>query len=608
MKQLIENHINSSGIGPIKVLCDYYDVLSAQNKLIPEQYTDEGIDYVLLLNHDGELVDIIDYHHEELRMNGKKEKIMTVQTIERLPKRVQKKDTAYPLDHRGKYIFGLKAGKEHFSSSTTEQKAFESFITLNMELTKGLDTPLIKAYRKFMKRWQPTENLQNPVLLPLLKKFELHKFILALVDEPMKFIHNDPAWIEHWTDIYNTQDIPSKHLIQDSITGQQNQLNTRIHEKIKRLPGGLSQGNSLVAFKYDSYMSYNHENQNANSTDYNANISYKQMLKYTAALNYILDTQQYIKIKQLVIIPIVLNKTKNMTDNLLGWLNNLDNQEDQEKQLQNYIQSRLCQAKTGLINKKQLIDLEDYNTDVYLLGLEANAARIMVKLFIHQSFGKIVQNIADFQTEIQMTEIAKPVSLYTLIRQTMPNDIQESDERLANHLLTNIIRNNTIPQSIYRQIIRRILIEPDSLNNVKIGMIKKYLNDIGKEITMTLNTNTTETAYIYGQIFAVVERAQYLAQGKINRTLKDQYFRMALSRPSRVFPRLITMMHKYLKKINRNNKAQHNYLNKQLGDLIVKLGNSENLTKLSDREKGLFIMGYYQQREIFYKSIKDNDK
>ena len=93
----------------------------------------------------------------------------------------------------------------------------------------------------------------------------------------MKFIHNDPAWIEHWTDIYNTQDIPSKHFIQDSITGQQNQLNTRIHEKIKRLPGGLSQGNSLVAFKYDSYMSYNHENQNANSTDYNANISYKQM-------------------------------------------------------------------------------------------------------------------------------------------------------------------------------------------------------------------------------------------------------------------------------------------------------------------------------------------
>lgn len=594
--------IEGVGLDPIKILCDYYDVLNAQKKLIPEEYTDERIDYVLLLNRDGQLVDIMDHHYEEIRISGKKEKAVTLGTLERLPKRVQKKDSAYALDHRGKYVLGLTVDNDQFVCSNTEQKAFDTFVAENSQLIENLHTPLIDAYRQFMATWKPSENLQHPKLLPLLKKFDQQKFIFALEEEPTKFLHNEPTWVEHWLNVYHAKDIPSAHVIQDSTTGEKNQLNTRIHEKIKRMPKGLGQGNSLVSFKYDGYMSYNHENQKSQSTDYNANISYQQMVKYTTALNYILENRQFIQMNNLVLIPIVLNKEKDTTDDLLAWLNNDLSNQDHAQQLQQYLQTRLSQSKAGLINQTQLVALDDYDTDVYLLGLEANSARIMVKLFERQSYGRLIQNIADFQTDIQMTPEAKPVSMYILSKQTIPSFKDKPDDRIANQLLSAVIRNNTIPRSVYRQILKRLNVEPDSFNGIKAGMLKKYLNDNRKEITMTLNTNATEPAYIYGQIFALIEQIQYKALGKVNRNIKKQYFATALTKPSKTFPRLITMVQKYLDKFK--NDGQRIYYDKILSELIVRLEDTLP-KKFNEKEKGLFALGYYQQRETFYAPKKE---
>lgn len=595
---------------PIEVLCVYHDILKEQGLLVPEEFTDENINYIAVLNAKGELTDIIDHQHQETRMIGKKEKIVTVPTKERLPKRVQEKDKPYALDHRTKYVFGLKLNKNELLATKTELEAFNIMAEHNLAIIKGIESPVVNAYRKFLETWNPEENTENPLLLALGKDFDKAKVIFALDTDLNNYLHNEPKMIDKWLEYYHKQKVPSLYEAQDAITGKANQPMTRTHEKIKGLPGGLGQGNLLVAFKYDGYESFNHENQNKKSESYNANIGYQTMQKYTKALNYILEKRQFIVLDNLVLIPIVLTQNTNTTNDLIAWLKNDSDTNNEE--LKHYITKRLQQAKSGQISNEELIDLNRYDTDVYLLGLEANSARVMIKLFEHQSFGKIIENIANLQTDIQVKKDKPRIyPLYQIAKQTLPSySDKNADTIVVRQLLASIIRNNTIPDNIFNQIMRRIKIEPKNLNDIKYGMIQKYIHDINKTqrkdtTFMEVNTPETTPAYLYGRMFAIIERIQNAALGDLNRNVKDQYFASVLTKPTRTFPRLIANAQKHLKKIENEGYSIH--LNKLLTETIAQLDTTGFADHLSNKEQGLFIIGYYQQRQKFF-AKKDKSK
>jgi CRISPR-associated protein Csd1 len=114
--------------------------------------------------------------------------------------------------------------------------------------------------------------------------------------------------------------------------------------------------------------------------------------------------------------------------------------------------------------------------------------------------------------------------------------------------------------------------------------------------------------YILGRLFAVLERIQQRANPNINTTIKERYLDSATTVPFAVFPTILKLAEKHLKVIKRNNPEEGLYLEKQLVQLNGRI--HESYPKhLNLEEQGVFILGYYHQKQSFYekKEKKENE-
>ena len=117
---------------------------------------------------------------------------------------------------------------------------------------------------------------------------------------------------------------------------------------------------------------------------------------------------------------------------------------------------------------------------------------------------------------------------------------------------------------------------------------------------MSLNSTYDHPAYVLGRLFAVLEKAQQEALGvNINATIKDRYFTSACATPASVFPTLLRLSHHHTSKAEYGNR-----LDRQIQDLLDMLEAKPFPARLSLEEQGVFVLGYYHQRNAFY--VKSN--
>jgi len=147
------------------------------------------------------------------------------------------------------------------------------------------------------------------------------------------------------------------------------------------------------------------------------------------------------------------------------------------------------------------------------------------------------------------------------------------------------------PVSLLQNVILRIRAE-HNVTYERAASIKAYLaRNKRRENLMSLDENATDVSYVYGRIFAVLEKVQKKANPGIKVTIKDKYFTSACAIPTRVFPTLLKLSVHHLSKLDTRI-----YWEKQLTSLIGKLSPSiKNLSTLTQEEQGMFILGYYHQ-------------
>ena len=122
---------------------------------------------------------------------------------------------------------------------------------------------------------------------------------------------------------------------------------------------------------------------------------------------------------------------------------------------------------------------------------------------------------------------------------------------------------------------------------------------------MSLDENSTDKNYVYGRIFYVLEAIQEAANPGLNATIKDKYFTSACSTPGSVFPNLLKLSAHHLRKLETARKI---YFEKQLTDLMSKLSPStKNSSILTLEEQGIFILGYYHQKQERYKKRESKE-
>lgn len=483
------------------------------------------------------------------------------------------------------------------------KQCFDCFRSVGNKVLENSDDEFSTVIKKFLQKdYSEFENLSD--LLTELNCTEttvddiLNKGANLLLMPLGKFPTDSKAICESWNSYYEHSDAPKGVCL---VTGKDDHI-AKLHPVIKGIRGAQAAGASLVSFNATAFDSYGKEN------GYNAPVSEYAAFAYTSALNKLVsDNDHRIFAGDTTVVCWTEDGESAYQDVFAGIFNSDD--EVKQKDLRDTIVSIV----NGNEVKWEGIPLNPSN-NFYILGISPNSARLSVRFFIQNTFGKVMENLLKNQ---QRMEMVKPgfekfnyIPLWRILGETVNKKSRDKrcKPHLAGDVLNSIINDYNYPSTLYYGILGRISAE-QNINWVKASVLKAYLlknydSKYKEEITVDYNENSNNKAYLLGVLFSNLEEIQNTANPGIKSTIRDRYFTAASSTPSRVFPILIDLAQNHIKKIP-NVGAKVN-CQKMLTETMSKLGDKfPNRLKLD--EKGMFQLGYYQRTQERFTGKEDKE-
>ena len=121
---------------------------------------------------------------------------------------------------------------------------------------------------------------------------------------------------------------------------------------------------------------------------------------------------------------------------------------------------------------------------------------------------------------------------------------------------------------------------------------------------MSLDKTNTDPPYLLGRLFAVFERVQEIAAERdLNRSIRDTYFGAAMATPRSVYPRLHHLYQIHLRDVKRKRLSTSRYFEALQLEINGKLDAKKayDVAIVGLRDQGIFTIGYYHQRQDFYR-------
>lgn len=497
------------------------------------------------------------------------------------------------------YVFGY----DNSNKPDRAKQCFDCFRNVGNKVLENTDDEFSTVIKKFLQKdYSEFENLSD--LLTELNCAEttvddiLNKGANLLLMPLGKFPTDSKAICESWNSYYEHSDAPKGVCL---VTGKDDHI-AKLHPVIKGIRGAQAAGASLVSFNATAFDSYGKEN------GYNAPVSEYAAFAYTSALNKLVsDNDHKVFSGDTTVVCWTEDGESAYQDVFAGIFNSDD--EVKQKDLHDTIVSIV----NGNEVKWEGIPLNPSN-NFYILGISPNSARLSVRFFIQNTFGKVMENLLKNQ---QRMEMVKPgfekfnyIPLWRILGETVNKKSRDKKckPHLAGDVLNSIINDYNYPSTLYYGILGRISAE-QNINWVKASVLKAYLlknydSKYKEEITVDYNENSNNKAYLLGVLFSNLEEIQNTANPGIKSTIRDRYFTAASSTPSRVFPILIDLAQNHIKKIP-NVGAKVN-CQKMLTETMSKLGDKfPNRLKLD--EKGMFQLGYYQRTQERFTGKEDKE-
>lgn len=592
----------------IQALNEYYGILAKSGNVLPDGYSKVMIKYIVCLTSEGKIDSIMPYL-KKIDLSDGKEKLVPREAV--MPKRTEKSGIeANIIEHRPLYLFGLNYVKDVFTPEDRTNKAKKShdaFVKSNLKFLDELDSPVINAYRSFILNWNPESEINNEKILGIGKGYNNAGYVFCLTGYPDKLLHDDPKVKEKWERCYaakQQEEIEQKYTAQCAVSGRIEPI-ARTHGKIKGVYEGSTTGSVLVGCNNQSEFSYGLKQA------YNSKISESVMNKYTEALNYLLESRKHkILLDDMTVLFWAMNDKESSEDLLINMMCGENQDVLTADQTEEMLRSILKSAQNGTLTKDGLNVLGDIdpNVDFYMVGLKPNSSRLAIKFIYRRKFGDILFNVANYQKDIHVTEDMHPIPLYIIKKElTAEKKDTKATTALYAELIKSIIYGYSYPEELIGLIVKRIKTDTDSrISPVRAGIIKACINrNYAKreEITMELNLDNDNQAYLCGRLFAVLEKLQQEAVGNVNRTIKDAYFASAASTPELVFPKLIILAQNHLNKVKRPG-----FFNSWFEEIIGKLKEEFPHGTFSLQDQGRFIIGYYQQKQVLYAKKEDTQK
>lgn len=571
----------------LSALNSYYETLLAEGKVEQPGWTTRKVTFVLELAQDGSLRNIVP------APDGGLQKVVPEQV-----KRASGIVSNFLCDN-STYFLGIDAkGKP-----TRSARCFEAARELHHEMLDEADSPVARSVLAFFDRWNPEAAGSHEAVArageDLLKGGNL--IFSVLTDAGMLFPTEDreiiAAWDRHGEDADNSDDMVCL------VTGKRAPV-ARLHPSIKGLRGAQASGATLVGFNAPSFESYGHDGEQGR----NAPVSVGATQAYAAALNYLLsDPLHHAQIGDTTVVFWSEHHDEGNAEafDLFTFRSKPQRDKMDPKAVDATIGSMLENYAKG----KPIGSDVDLSARFYILGLAPNSARVAVRFFLQDEFGSMLDNIAKHYRQLQIVHVPGLVdhsTPYWLLRAVENENSSKPvvSSELSASFLQAILSGTRYPESLYQNALLRVHATQE-VTYERAAIVKAYLlrnrNRSEEEITVTLNEELTEQAYLLGRLFALFENIQKRANGTV--TITSRYFNAANTTPAAVFPTLYKLSLAHLGKIERDAGGLARYFAGLRNELLTKarVGDEpmRQMTfpkRLTVEQQGSFILGYEMQR------------
>ena len=578
----------------LQALAKHYENLAAEGKVSKDGWCEAKVSYAIELMPDGKVKGFISLKTEEER--GKKK--VWVSTTRMVPQMVTRSSgvSANFLCDNSKYMLGF----DKDGSSKRILECFQAAKEKHLELLEKVEGEMAVAIKAFFETWNPEKEEEK------LKEAEIWE---ALTDGGNLIFYmngceaqEDEEIKELWNEKQNSCDgEEGGNTGICLVTGKKAEI-SRIHRTIKGVPGAQSSGAALVSFNAPAFESYGKEQS------YNAPVGKYAEFAYTTALNYLLSQRNYtFQLGDTMVVYWAENGQKAYQDVFsFALVPTVDNRET-------------IREIFDCIKKDQPIKVEDIEMDseqrFYILGLAPNAARLSVRFFYQDSFGKILEHISEHYERMKIVQPSWETREYMSIRDMLMDTVNQNSRdkspipNMAAMVMQAVLSGGRYPASLYTDTLIRIRADQGErkLSWGRTAILKAYLirNTNWKEGVnyMGLNKENSEQPYLLGRLFAVLEFIQKDTNPGIKATIRDRYFNSACATPASVFPILIKLMNSHIKKLERDNLGAKISYENQLTEIMGKL--DEFPRRLTLEEQGKFDLGYYHQVQDKYTKRED---
>jgi CRISPR-associated protein Csd1 len=384
----------------------------------------------------------------------------------------------------------------------------------------------------------------------------------------------------------------------------------RLHTAIKGVWGAQSSGANIVSFNLDAFNSWGKQQGG------NAPISQAAAFAYTTALNHLLDRNSRQRMQVGDASTVFWAQRRDDSD-MEGWFAELFKASDDPDAHTERIRALLDAVHSGRFDGGQ------GDARFFVLGLAPNAARIAVRFWHDATVSEIAMRAREWFDDLRIARGPNDPEFPALFPLLLSSAVLHKADNIAPELGGDVMRSvldgTPLPVTLMQAVVQRcradqakktdtgkpvanVSYHRAALLKAGINRLIKHRQFAGKEITVSLDLQNTEPAYLFGRLFSTYERVQAdAARRDLNRSVRDTYFGAAMSNPASVFPRLIQLNQHHMRDLRRDNPGRHKFCDRVLGEIWDKLDASARWPATQSlAQRAVFALGYYHQRQAFF--------
>lgn len=499
---------------------------------------------------------------------------------------------------KSEYSLGITSGNKEKA-----KKKFAAFVEFHeRHLSSSQDIGLL-ALLHFLKSWEP--NKFSGLGWP--DEIVDANVIFALENEYReRYLHQRASSITLWDELMVSKPALEANCL---VLGESGRI-ADSHPPIKKVNNAQSSGAFIVSFNSDAYQSYDHKSGD------NAPISEQVAFKYTTALNLLLERDSGHRVQIGDASTVFWADTSDVAlaeqaEGMFASFMEPANSAAEEEAISKTIGIQLARIRKG----EPLREIEPQLAEgvrFFVLGLAPNAARLSVRFYYEESFGKLTENYQRFVADMAIAPPPREAfpQLWQYLRETAVQGKRENiAPNLAGEWMRAILTGGRYPLPLLSSILTRIRAD-GTVNAQRASLLKAVLiRNFNKEVPVALDPENTDRGYLLGRLFATYEQAQRAALGdKVNATIKDKFYGAASAQPRKVFHMLESGSANHLSKVGKASPGRRINLERQIAAImdVMDPGADPFPASLSAAEQALFGLGYYHQRNDFFKKTNDD--